>query len=71
MDVRANLLACLCRSEDADHGDSRAVPLLSGAMLAKEWRVEATRRGLVMVDAVEPDSEARRIQIDVLCFVFR
>lgn len=64
MDVSADLLTGLGRAKDADYRNSRTIPLLRGAMVAKQRRVKRAWRGLVMVYAIQTDSEPCLIQLE-------
>jgi len=57
VDVRTHLLTGLCRSEDPDDRDLRRIPLLCGAMTAKQWWVEWSGTCLIMIYTVKSYAE--------------
>ena len=57
MDMRANLLTSLCGSEDSDDGNFGLLGDLRGLDIVSEDRIELGWSRLVIVNAVQPDTE--------------
>lgn len=57
MNMHAHLLACLGRAKDPHHWHPRAPPGLRRPHIVPQLRVIPRRRRLVVVDAVQSDTE--------------